>query len=430
MARGLLSELNRIAKRAAREAERSRKTADRRAQQATREAERERLAAARRAQEAAKASERAQKQLAKARAHDRKMLEQKAKEAHIAAQTALIEQKNTELVEIYDEIDTLLKATLAIDDFVDLESLKVTVKHIPFDRPDLDKPIPAPVPLAEPRKPILDNPSPPTGIAAWFGKKKHERAVVAANNAHEKALTEWHAIKLQRKADYEKEIEEHQRRETERQQTLAAEKQRYATECNDREKKVMELNAEVDSLIANLGYGVPDAIEEYISIVFENSVYPEHFPVRHESSFEAANAELTLRIFVPSPSSIPTIKAYKYTKAKDEINHTNLSQKACKDRYANAVHQVTLRTLHEVFESDRRGLIKTISLEVGTETRDPATGNQTFIPFVATGAGREVFMEFDLSAVLPIATLKHLGASVSKNPYGLEAADTFGIRKS
>jgi len=41
------------------------------------------------------------------------------------------------------------------------------------------------------------------------------------------------------------------------------------------------------------------------------------------------------------------------------------------------VHQVALRSFHEVFEADRRGLIRSISLEVGTETIDPATGVET-----------------------------------------------------
>jgi restriction system protein len=53
-----------------------------------------------------------------------------------------------------------------------------------------------------------------------------------------------------------------------------------------------------------------------------------------------------------------------------------------------------------------------------------------FIPFIATGAEREAFLHFDLSSVVPPATLKHLGASVSKNPFALDAADTSGIRKA
>jgi restriction system protein len=83
-----------------------------------------------------------------------------------------------------------------------------------------------------------------------------------------------------------------------------------------------------------------------------------------------------------------------------------------------------------VFESDRRGLIKTISLEVGTNTIDPATGQPTYVPFVIAAAERESFRAFDLSAVVPALTLGRLGAAVSKNPYTLVIAERSGVRRS
>jgi restriction system protein len=94
------------------------------------------------------------------------------------------------------------------------------------------------------------------------------------------------------------------------------------------------------------------------------------------------------------------------------------------------IYQVAIRSFHEVFEADRRGLIKTISLEVGTNDTDPATGLKGFIPFVGVSAKKESFMEFDLTNLVPIATLKHLGAAISKDPIGLLAANVSGIRKS
>ena len=75
-------------------------------------------------------------------------------------------------------------------------------------------------------------------------------------------------------------------------------------------------------------------------------------------------------------------------------------------------------------------MIQTISLEVGTETIAPATGLKTFILFAAVGAERDAFLQLDLSNVIPAATLDHLGAAVSKNPYGLVEADASGIRRS
>lgn len=50
----------------------------------------------------------------------------------------------------------------------------------------------------------------------------------------------------------------------------------------------------VDKLIADLGYGTTEAVQEYVAIVLANSVYPDHFPVTHDFSFEPASAELQL----------------------------------------------------------------------------------------------------------------------------------------
>jgi restriction system protein len=415
--RGFFAELQHQAKVAAREAERQQRAAVR-----------EHNAAMRRAEQARKAEERAIAQAARAAAAEKKRLEKEAKAAHVAAKEAEVEELNSRIAEIYDEIDGLLAATLDVDDYVDLDKLRRTVQHPQFDRGDLESPIPLPEPIPDPPEPVFTPPEPPKG---FFGsKKKHAKAVAAAEAAHARAHAKWRAkvdwVSTRRKDA----ADEHAQAEKDRIATLEQERARYQAECAAREAEVNEQNSKIDALITNLGYGTVDAVQEYVSIVLSNSVYPEHFPVDHDFTFDPSTAELRIRVLVPPPSEVPDIKAYKYTKSTDEITATALSQKASKDRYSGAVHQVALRSLHEIFEADRRGLIKTISLEVGTETTSPATGKQAYVPFVAVAAERDTFLDFDLSAVVPAATLDHLGAAVSKNPYGLVAADTTGVRRS
>lgn len=137
-----------------------------------------------------------------------------------------------------------------------------------------------------------------------------------------------------------------------------------------------------------------------------------------------------MTVTIPAPDSFPTIKSYKYIKASDEIREAPLSQTEIKRRYADVVNQVAIRSLHEVLEADRRGLIRTISLQVGTKPQHPATGRLDFLTFVGVSAERDSFMEFDLSGLVPLATLKHLGAAISKDPVGLVVADATGVRKS
>lgn len=183
--------------------------------------------------------------------------------------------------------------------------------------------------------------------------------------------------------------------------------------------------------INDLAFDIPTAIEEYVGIVLSNSVYPDAFPVDYDYTFDLATRELTLSVAVPEPTSLPTVKEYRYVKAKDEIAATQLSAKAQKDRYSSAVHETVVRTLHEVFEADRAGKIQSIALTVGVNRVAPATGLPETVPLVQVAAARETFNEFDLANVVAVETLKHLGAALSKNPFDLTPADTGrGVRKS
>jgi len=419
MARGFFAELQRQARIAAREQERR-----------ERQASREHAALVRRLEQAQKAEARAEAQLAKAEVAERKRLEREAKEAHIEAREADVEERNDSLKTKYEEIDSLLASTLDKDDYIDLNRLRQLASHPAFDRPDLERPTPEPKPVADPAKPVLTLPDPPRGLAAMFGKKKHAEAIENAERDHERALEKWRVQCRDAEARRRAQKEDHARMEAERLKKLESARARYAREREAREAEVAESNANLDRLIANLGYGAADAVQEYISIVLANSVYPDHFPVSHEFEFDAPTAELRLKVLIPGPDAIPEIKAYKYSKSNDDISSTELPQKQCRDRYAGAVHQVALRSFHEVFEADRRGLIKTISLEVGMNGIDPATGRDSYIPLVVAAAERETFVGFELSAVVPAQTLNRLGAAVSKNPYGLVAVQRSGVRRA
>ena len=414
--RGFLAEIQRQSRAAAADTARQ-----------ERAAVKEHQAASRRVAQARKAAERQAAQAARALEADRKQAEKAAAEAHLALMQAEVDDLNRGLAETYDEIDSLLTTTLSVDDHVDLESLRRTAEHPAFDRADLDHAIPMPVMIPEPDKPVLEIPPPPGGF--FRRKQRHAALLAAAESAYADAYAEWERQKESLQAQRQTAATEHQRAESERVQMLSQERARYQSECDQREAEVAEHNLAVDTLIANLGYGTVEAVQEYVSIVLANSVYPQQFMVEHSCEFEPSTAELRMRVLVPGPSTVPTVKAFKYTKSTDQITSTNLSQKIMRDRYAGAVHQVAIRSLHEIFEADRRGLINAISLELATETIVPATGQMTYIPFVALAVERETFIEFDLTEVVPTATLAHLKAAVSKNPYALTPVSTGGVRK-
>ncbi len=384
--------------------------------------------AAKRAEAAQRSAERARLAAERASEQDRKRLEREAAQAYATARVAEAEDATTELQRQLAELDEILEATLLVDDFVDLESLRAVVEHPPFPRVDLRVPTRAMPPIPEPTPPVRREPEPVKGL---FGRKQKQAEAAAEVEAeYASAYAAWVAAVEALPGRREAQAKEYEAAEAARREQLAAAEDQYAKECAAREQAVVDQNKALDELIAGLGYGTVDAVQEYVSIVLANSVYPDWIQVSHTAEFNPAQAELSMRVLVPGPDIVPTAKHYKYTRATDEITPVAATQKVTKDRYANLVHNIALRSLHEVFEADRRGLIQAISLEVGTETISPATGQPIYVPFVAVAARRSEFDKLDLSAVVPSATLEHLGGAVSKNPYALTPITAGGVRRA
>lgn len=409
MAKSLLSATLRAIKAAERESARKAKASQRAYNAEVKERERD-----------AKARERQLKQAAATNEKERVAQGKAIKAAHIAAQMAEVEGLNAQVTDVFNELDTLLEATLDFDDFVDLDALRKPI-DTPFDKPDLEKPLVAPAKPQIPSQPIYQEPPKPRGL---FGKKKKlERATQEAQSDLANKKQDWEHRVSKLNAAYQADLSEYSAEEQRRIEQLAAETKRFQAELN-------EHNQTIEQFISNLSYGDKDAVQEYIALVVENSRYPDHFPVEYDFSFVSVDAELTMKVGILPPKEFPDVKAYKYVKASDEIRDTTLPKVEFKKRYCSALYQVAVRSLHEVFEADRRAIIKTIALQVGTNEADPATGKQGFIPFVAVSAEKKNFMEFDLANVVPLATLQHLAASISKDPTSLVAADLLGVRSS
>ena len=120
------------------------KVAEREAELRRNRAARERQAAQRQAEQAYKAEQRAVAAFRQATAAQQKQLEREAKAAHVEAMQSEAARLNADLAAMYEEIDSLLAATLDVDDFVDLEQLRqVAVVHPPFDLPELETPVTA-----------------------------------------------------------------------------------------------------------------------------------------------------------------------------------------------------------------------------------------------------------------------------------------------
>jgi restriction system protein len=404
--------------------------ADKRKRQAATATARANAVATRQAEQARRQAERWQAQISRASAAEQREAEREAQRLHDEAMQAEAAAKNAELAQTRDEIESLLESALGTDSFVALEGLRTVAQHPPFDRPNLEVPVPQPPHLTAADEPVYLEPPMPTGLGGIFGgKKKHAEAVVASQAEFARQHAEWEAEIAALPMAQLKQLQDHQRAEQQRLEALEKARKQYRAECDGREAAAAPANDALDRLIQGLEAGAPEAVHEYVGIVLDNSEYPESFPVDHDFTYEAAANELSVRVTVPPPGELPMEQSFKYLKSKDEIVSTPFAHREQKERYADAVFKVALRTLHEVFQADRAGHVHTVALSVETEALDAATGLMKRTVLAAVAADRTSFSTFDLAKVVPLATLQHLNGVVSKSPFDLVAADTSrGVR--
>ena len=179
MARGLLVEINRQIQQDTR-----------RREQAARQAARAQAGAQRTAEQAARQAEQARVQAQRASAAEQKNAEQETKRLHVEAMEAEVSARNAALAVTYGEIDSILADTLAVDDYVDLETLRRVVEHPPFEPGRVATPNPRPGPIRAPLRPEFVAPhGEPKKFSLTLGAKKRYAALLAyAQAGHAEAI--------------------------------------------------------------------------------------------------------------------------------------------------------------------------------------------------------------------------------------------------
>jgi restriction system protein len=353
-----------------------------------RAAERTQVAYVRDQQRAHREAERAYKAAQREVAADAK----RSKELYAEARLAEVAAANADLAAKLGDLTGLLTSTLDVDDFIDIAKLRKAVRHPAFDPGSHGQSIPPP--LWE-----QFAPAPPTGLGKLFGGKvKYEQAVAAAR--HQFAAAQGH----------------HQAAERARHGALSHAQARYTEECVAREDEVAAANAGIDAFAAAFAAGDPNAIVEYFDLVLGNSVYPGDFPQHYRLACVPESKQLVVEYDLPTLDVVPTVREYRYVRSKDEITSSARPAKDVKALYASVVAQMTLRTLHELFEADRAGWIDTVVFNGIVSTTDPATGKPVTPCLVTVRTTKDVFADIDLRKVDPLACLVHLNASVSKKP--------------
>ena len=380
---------------------------------------------------------------AKQQARD-KVAQKKENKIAVAADVTRQEQ------EALAALENTLAHTLDIDDTIDWEQLKNKGKY-PIPKPEMPIPPSSPEPPADPEPPVVPDPPTPerepkrddASFEAQLGfldklitsrrlekerdaeerfkrvhsvwEQKKEAALARWSEEKEAALARWREEKKVALSIYQRKKEEHQQKLQELEAEHKAAVEAWEEERAEYLRERYETNAAIDGKKAQYIAGDPDAIFDYCDMVLSNSEYPGYFPQSYELNYNPSNKTLIVDYQLPSKESIPKVKEVKYVQSRDEFDEKHISNTQLNKLYDSLLYQITLRTVHELYEADKAEALDAIVFNGYVQSIDPATGQESTACVLSFQASKDEFMVINLAHVDPKACFKKLkGVGSSK----------------
>ncbi|MGH7952213.1 MAG: restriction endonuclease [Limisphaerales bacterium] len=228
-------------------------------------------------------------------------------------------------------------------------------------------------------------------------------------------------------------LQEHAAWEKARQQNLADIEEWSAAVIKFKQQQESDIAA-TDKQKADYESLQPNAITAYCKLVLAASKYPDNFPKEFDLQYIPSTKILVVDYGLPAPEKPPSVKALsreasiwspnkvgvgtaeftltglaseklpnvkevKYIKAKDEFREVLLSETESNRLYDDALYQICLRTIHELFDADAVGALGAVVFNGWVRSIDKATGKEVNACVISVQAKKEEFREINLNQV-------------------------------
>jgi restriction system protein len=347
----------------------------------------------------------------------------------------LANERTQEAQEKQKEIESLLRHTLDIDDTVDWTTLKDDSKYdIPNPKNqlshDLDNiEIPAPPSLEPlPKEPDKADYIPRFSILEKIFKSLAEKKIQKEEESYQRMLASWIAkteeiniSNSKANEDYQKDTEKFEIKNDK----LIKKYEQLEIEWEKQEALFYENqvahNKKIDDLKTAYFNHEPNAVIEYCEMVLNNSTYPETFPKDFDLDYNSETKLLMVEYVLPAPDCFPTLTEVKYIAIKKELKEVYLSETQLAKIYDIAIYNITLRTVHELFEADQCNSIEAIVFNGWVNATSKATGKLVNSCIVSIQVNKPEFIELELSNIDPKACFKSLKGIGSSKLSGITA---------
>ncbi len=338
----------------------------------------------------------------------KKVAEQKKKDRESAIRSkeekkelAII--KTNEAQEAISELESTLSHTLVVDDTIQWDSL-LDKSPFPQKKPKKSKLVSIPLEPAisdekyQPKLSFFDK------LFSSSRQKKEAKAEKLYLSDCEAWKKTKHDVELKNKkneSDFSNGIKKWEEAKSKYEEKQSVNNKKIL------EKKAQYLNQE------------PGAISDYCEMVLNNSEYPDYFPQEWDLDYQAESQILIVDYSLPDIDSLPSIKTVKYIISRDEFTETHLTSAALNKLYDQLLYQITLRTIHELYEADAVHALKSIVFNGWVDSIDKATGQNANSCIMSLQASKDEFLEINLEKVDPKACFKKLKGVGSSKLHGL-----------
>jgi restriction system protein len=335
--------------------------------------------------------------LERERARQAREQEEARQEEQLKSQQQAASEKTAEVERQIEILDEILTSVLSLPP-LSFERLMTSPRVPRFD--------PGPLGLAVPGPAWSDfAPRKPTGLSRFLGgAARYRRQMIEARTLFASAQAE------------------HRQKESERRQSLAAAKARYDQKVTEERARAATRNAYISGRQSAFATGDAESVQWFVGRVLAASRYPDGFPREHQVTYRPENRDVVVEFELPPQTVVPSVRAYRYVKARDDIEPLPRSENEIKQRYKRLVSGVALRTLHEIFSATLPAVVTAVVFNGRVAGVDGATGKPVRRHLLTVSTERSVFDDLVLAAVEPTACLARLNARVAPNLSDLEAA--------
>ncbi len=311
--------------------------------------------------------------------------------------------KTKEAQEAIAGIKNTLKYTLNINDAINWDSL-LDKSEYPKSKPKQPELLSVPIEPHENDKEFVPKIN---FIISMFPKLKRKR-MEEAKYLFERAHSEWKIKKDSAEANNWKVLKHHEEDDRKWQE----EEEEYIKLRERKNKRILEKKEKYLEKDVSM-------IAEYCEMVLSNSQYPDNFPQKFDMEYIQASKILLVDYFFPNIEDLPTIKEVKYIVSQDTFNEICISDSDLNKLYDDLLYQITLRTIHELYEADVINAIDSIVFNGYVKFTDKGIGKEIVACILTINVKKIDFLNINFKNIDPKLCFKALKGIGSSKLHGL-----------